>query len=554
MDELPAGAAYMTLSHCWGDPKHKPLTLTLDTLAPFKKGIPWNTLPKTFADAIVFTRNMGIRYIWIDSLCIIQDCTDDWESQSGVMCEVYSGSYLNLAATGAADSRGGLFAERDERSVQPLRIAQLPPPGQASPSNSVVRYYDVVDIREWYREVEDAPLCRRGWIIQERALARRSLHFGKRQLHWECTSMQASESVPFGYPYGNMAFKSFDPLLPHSTSSGAALVKTWQSLVQTYTQAGLTKETDKLVAISGLAKAFAAQSDIQYFAGLWNYGLEGQLLWSGGWPPTKRPTVFCAPSWSWASTTTDVWFAAGNLDAYLITILGVRASILPPAGTFTAFGSIPLTIRGALIPGSLSKVNGMQILPPVLRIRTKPIGPILPPALRVRTPIGRSFYRPFSPDSNSEQDNTGPVLLLPIGIGPYASGERSKGIHSFIVSGIVLKATGAKGMLRRVGYFRWARRKLPGQVPIRKFWLLDYNDTTSSTDPSNDEIEGCEGNPLRNALDNISSKTDPLKGITEDMYHHYEEIGDSGDQVQSCVQEGFDWTRVFSGGFTFDLV
>ena len=144
VDEIPADARYMTLSHCWGDPEQKPLTLTLDTLTAFKISIPWTDLPKIFADTIIFTRNMEVRYLWIDSLCIIQDYADDWATQSSVMCEVYSGSYLNLVATGVADSRGGLFSFRDERSIQPLRVFFRPSKAPSS-GDDAVHYYDVLD-------------------------------------------------------------------------------------------------------------------------------------------------------------------------------------------------------------------------------------------------------------------------------------------------------------------------------------------------------------------------------------------------------------------------
>lgn len=546
VDEVPAGSIYMTLSHCWGDPKHKPLTLTLDTLVVFKAGIPWNMLPKTFADAVVFTRNMGIRYIWIDSLCIIQDSADDWASQSAVMCEIYSGSYLNLAATAAADSRGGLFAERDERLIQPLRVAQPPPPGSSSSSDDVVRYYDAVDRKEWRREVDDTLLCQRGWIIQERALARRCLHFGKRQLYWECTSMLASESVPFGYPGMDYSFKKLDPLLPHRSSTGTALVKTWERLVQTYTQTGLTKETDKLVAISGLAKALAAQSDVQYLAGLWNYDLEHQLRWYAA-SPSKRPDVFRAPSWSWASTNSEIFFESYR-DARAFAVLRVELNSASTGGSFATFESSPMTIRGVLIPGILSVGGGIRSDLRVLTARKKLIG-------TTGTPESPWNVR-VTPDSISEQDNHGPVLLLPTGIRVEAISRGAfvdESVSRLTALGMVLKSTGVKGQLRRVGVFG-ARESIPKRHPLRKVWLLDSSGIASTTTPTNDEVRDGEGTPPRNTLDSVCSKTDPLEGISEELYHHYEEIADSGDGAEAGLDIDFDWSRVFSGGFTFDLV
>lgn len=548
VDEVPAGAIYMTLSHCWGDPKHKPLTLTLNTLAPFKKGILWNTLPKTFADAIVFTRNMGIRYIWIDSLCIIQDCADDWASQSAVMCEIYTGSYLNLAATAAADCRAGLFVERDGRLIQPLRVAQPPRPGRSSSGAGVIQYYDAVDDEEWKREVEEEPLCHRAWIIQERALVRRSLHFGRRQLYWECTSMQASENVPLGYPVGWGDFKVYDPLLPSRASTGDALVETWEMLLMDYTRAGLTKETDKLVAISGLAKALAAQSGIQYLAGLWNYDLERQLHWHVE-SSSKRPDVFRAPSWSWASTNSIISYG-DYIDTPAIKVLRVQLNSASPIESFATFKSSPITIRGVLVPGMVVVVGEKDdVRLNVLISRTKPIG---------ATGDRKSPWSVgFSPDADMEQDNRGAVLLLPTqvidGMIMYPPVPMDVSLCMVYVTGMVLKATGVKGTLRRVGTFG-LNESMPKQHPLRKVWLMDSNGITSSTTPSNDEVGDGDGAVPRNTLHSASSKTDPLEGISEDLYHSYEEIGDSGGQAQSCFDKDYDWTPVFSGGFTFDLV
>lgn len=74
--------------------------------------IPWFELPKTFQEAIALTRKLGVRYLWIDSLCIIQDDHHGWEVESAKMATIYSLSYLTIAATHAADSQQGCFSTR----------------------------------------------------------------------------------------------------------------------------------------------------------------------------------------------------------------------------------------------------------------------------------------------------------------------------------------------------------------------------------------------------------------------------------------------------------
>lgn len=100
----------MTLSHCWGRTQF--ITTTRDTLKQRIAGIALTDLSKTFKDAVSLTRKLGIRYLWIDSLCIIQKDKEDWEREAGKMGAVYSQSFLNIAATSSAEGSGGLFKER----------------------------------------------------------------------------------------------------------------------------------------------------------------------------------------------------------------------------------------------------------------------------------------------------------------------------------------------------------------------------------------------------------------------------------------------------------
>lgn len=112
-------ARYMTLSHCWGE--SQPLITTSENIRQREKNIVFNDLPRTFRDAVTVTREMRIRYLWIDCLCIIQGDKDDWELESSRMADVYSNSYLNIAATKAEDCHGGIFKEWDVRRSWPLR-------------------------------------------------------------------------------------------------------------------------------------------------------------------------------------------------------------------------------------------------------------------------------------------------------------------------------------------------------------------------------------------------------------------------------------------------
>jgi hypothetical protein len=106
---------YVSLSHCWG--RVKPLTLTTGTLDQFLHGIDLTLVPATFLDAFKLTRAIGIRFIWIDSLCIIQNSLDDWEHEAGTMLRVYQNAYCNIAATHSRNSSQGLFRSRNPKAL-----------------------------------------------------------------------------------------------------------------------------------------------------------------------------------------------------------------------------------------------------------------------------------------------------------------------------------------------------------------------------------------------------------------------------------------------------
>lgn len=119
---------YLTLSHCWGEVLC--FKLTKDSVQQFMLGIELLQLPQTFQDAVQVTRRLGIRYLWIDALCIIQDDTNktDWLHEAGLMHKVYSHSFLNIAATGALDTSKGLFVHRDAvQELRPVKLLCSPP-------------------------------------------------------------------------------------------------------------------------------------------------------------------------------------------------------------------------------------------------------------------------------------------------------------------------------------------------------------------------------------------------------------------------------------------
>ena len=146
-------------------------------------------LPKVFQDAIHIAGWFGISYLWIDSLCILQDSHHDWIRESCKMKNIYKNSSLTVAATAATDPYGGCFRDRDPILVAPIRYRV---------SLETQEHQTTFNRRAWEPAIDSSPLSKRAWAFQERLLSPRLLHFGENQMLWECNEMSACESCPGG--------------------------------------------------------------------------------------------------------------------------------------------------------------------------------------------------------------------------------------------------------------------------------------------------------------------------------------------------------------------
>jgi hypothetical protein len=289
------------------------------------EGIGISSLPKTFQDAILVTARfrdlLGIRYLWIDSLCIFQDSAADWRYESAIMGEIYQNAFCTLAATAAEDGDGGLFFDREPRRTSYCAIPVVP-------KRSEMRYFYCVDHEDWAKNVSKSPLYRRSWVLQERLLSRRILHFAADKLYWECSGLEASEEFPNGFPDGfGEGFKKLLPFsgLPKIEELGPLTRGSyglWDQIMKVYSAGKLTKGTDRLVALSGIAhklQKLVIPNDT-YLAGVWKLDLPFELLWDVEEPQTPN---FCedyiAPTWSWASRIgavpceREIWASATSL-------------------------------------------------------------------------------------------------------------------------------------------------------------------------------------------------------------------------------------------------
>jgi len=348
---------YCTLSHRWGDSVTQSHHLTTRSLNSLRKEITVSTLSPTFRDMADLAWRLGIRLMWIDCMCIIQDDTQDWRDESALMGKVYANSWLNVSANTRDHSRSGLYAERHVSCYLAHFRTRHDESGEATT-------WTVTDAEEWSNEVEGAPVNRRAWVLQERILSPRIVHMSSKQVLWECRQLQASEHLPYGgstYTESPNSYNKIKRICYGNREKDQDDVFTdWDHLVGHYTCCGLTFETDRLIALSGIASMVHKRTQCDYLAGIWRKSLPIGLLWSKWWPTTGETVAktmidangspkYVAPSWSWASATDNVRqpTSNGKYRTYA-TVRRCETSLANPVDMFGAVLAGMIELRAPL--------------------------------------------------------------------------------------------------------------------------------------------------------------------------------------------------------------
>jgi hypothetical protein len=298
---------WCALSYCWGG-QDQGVKTTIATLPERLKGIDFRSLPKTLRDAVVTTSRLNLEYIWIDSLCILQDSHEEKTEDITQMDRIYSHAYITISASSASSVTEGFLDHRQmPQSMTPISMRYL--------TRSGVESNLLVCAEPTPRDIED-PINTRGWTFQERVLSPRLIDFSTTQVRWRCQSLQATEAgCPAESVWANYFATSFivsasNPL----RSEGKDDEREWSHLVSAYSSRNLTYGSDKLIAFSAIPQALGRAG--QYLAGLWEIDLPCNLLWKvvHDWSPASgttdkrkpRPREYRAPSWSWASVDGDI--------------------------------------------------------------------------------------------------------------------------------------------------------------------------------------------------------------------------------------------------------
>jgi hypothetical protein len=317
LDRANRKAHYATLSHCWG--KTRFIQTTKDTLAQRKDLIEWAELPQTFQDAITVARELSLQYLWIDSLCIIQDDELDWLRESAQMASVYSKSFLNIAATGASDGRGGCLSRRRLRhAAQTHEIASFKVGTNSKGYDAVPTIFVRLSFDRIHRQysadrstdagrssdLDTVPLLSRAWVFQERYLAPRTLHFHPTEMIMECKSGLSCECTGLNKLDYNSRRNSIDV----GSIFDRKNFDQWSEVVEEYSKLRLTRESDRLISLNGVATVFQSILKTEYLAGIWPDDLARGLLWDVTKYHTLDTRIHArrlhdpyAPSWSWAS-------------------------------------------------------------------------------------------------------------------------------------------------------------------------------------------------------------------------------------------------------------
>lgn len=425
-------------------------------------------MPKTFQDAVVITRKLGIRYLWIDSLCIIQDSAQDWHHEASLMSSVYHNSELTISATTARDGTEGCFQPEQHDSIVRLPATFTAGAGQAFAIDNTTPVHSKVTV---------GALTHRAWTLQERCLSGRILHCCTGQWFWECCERQEAQSGTvdpgtygtssfrqqlglmrrgFGGVYTFENFENYEdvpsveseedgsqhsqsvdissevqvqelnernpgndePLDSKGSSPATKLTypearytyqvdlrpepkdvlmkpvevtetsdfdlyntidiatrlcqhKTWYDLVSEYSQRTLTRASDKLPALSGIADMINSITKDVYLAGHWQRELDRSLFWTVNFDvcdmlPT-RPAKYRAPSWAWSSVDGGVFWDWPDLSPGIATvapleILKTGVELLTPDDN--CFGEVTdgrVVVQGRIITVKWNEVAGAWV-------------------------------------------------------------------------------------------------------------------------------------------------------------------------------------------------
>ncbi|KIW18059.1 hypothetical protein PV08_02346 [Exophiala spinifera] len=388
----PNTGRYAALSHRWVSGPMPSWATTRSNVEKRLQGFELLELPNTIQEALTYISELGLSYLWVDSVCIIQDDEADWSGESVQMLKVFGNAALSLFTDSAqnddysflANCRQGSFQQRSGVS---LTIVTANGPAQA---NLVKRYspYEVAPPARasdlFQSDVVHSPLSTRAWILQEQLVSRRQLHFGEFQQYWICGEVCQAEDgsdllafLPSWFRWTSPKTDILKRLDPSNIEHRQHNL--WAQLVETYTHRSLTRRQDRLLALSGLARLSGQLYSDRYLVGCWTRCIGRNLLWVSALkhPPRKKedpsePSHRRAsllkgiPTWSWVAADGAVEYPhlrRGNGEADFVKlqyeVISSPKCIYGNADVFSATPkhSSSLVLRGVLHPATVGEAR-----------------------------------------------------------------------------------------------------------------------------------------------------------------------------------------------------
>lgn len=319
---------YLALSHPWGDPtEHTHFSTTRQNLfSRIRDGIPVSNLPPTLRDAVQVTRRLGLRYIWIDTLCIIQGNDGDFDTEAKRMEMVYSMAYCVIAASRATGTSSGFLSARAPREYVALRPLRTKRSASMRTSNKPAAsfqgdkgtIYLCRAIDDFQKDVIEGSLNKRGWVLQERALARRTIYFTATQTYFECGAGVRCETLT--KMTNHQAAFLGDPNFPNVAmrSTKGARIKLCQALYEMFSTLQFSKAYDRSIAMAGLEQRLIRAFNTQGGYGVFDSPFFGRsLLWqrdgrvTNAMKPIQFPLekkYYGVPTWSWMASEGVITF------------------------------------------------------------------------------------------------------------------------------------------------------------------------------------------------------------------------------------------------------
>ncbi|KAK6381002.1 hypothetical protein LTS17_005203 [Exophiala oligosperma] len=456
-------APYITLSHRWG---RDTLKLDKETQESMFRGLPISELPGAYQDAITVTRHLGVRYLWIDSICnhgLRQDTLEDIQHEAAGMADVFGYALCNISAL--SGRQDGLFCARDAEVVSSDSVVLR------SRDYALSTSYIINDLQLWRGELVHMPLTTRGWVLQEELLAARTVYFGARQVLWDCPGFRACETYPTMQPKRPLGMsmgpgkhryflhdEELGPIssvleaaqskIDHSEASlsthedQSMLFQVWTSLVAHYSLRNLTFPDDKLLAIAGISKLFGRIMRDEFVGGLWHrHFLEGLLWYIRPKTRTRAPLEYRAPSWSWASKDGYVMHADAANNSWSVARFSKVECKTTDGGAYGVVTSAILRLHAPSLELSVDDASGNWTTPKVPGLLVRLDATERPESIwrginATGVIIRTSAYRVVG---DAETDVARKVVLA---------------VHGIVLTECVDEVTGkATGTYRRIGYF-----------------------------------------------------------------------------------------------------